>query len=196
MVTQARATTDWDPSPPAPDALEAVRRFVNTLDCYRGRDDLTDVPSAREALARARAHLSSGPVPVGPADLPGLRAGRAGLRAALGCTALWDPKGSGRPADPDRGSRRVVLRAGTGGVGVDAAGTAAEAMVGRLLLTLLLAQHDGTSSRLKTCANPGCQWVFWDSSRPGSARWCSMRVCGGQAKARRYRQRHSMAADG
>ncbi|MGI5353426.1 CGNR zinc finger domain-containing protein [Streptomyces sp. CA-250714] len=44
----------------------------------------------------------------------------------------------------------------------------------------------GEATRLKRCAEHGCAWVFWDVSKNRSRRWCSMRVCGNRAKARRY----------
>ena len=44
-------------------------------------------------------------------------------------------------------------------------------------------------SRLRVCANPRCHWVFYDGTRSGTRRWCTMAVCGNQAKLRRYRQR-------
>jgi predicted RNA-binding Zn ribbon-like protein len=44
-------------------------------------------------------------------------------------------------------------------------------------------------SRLRTCANPDCRWVFYDGTKSGTRRWCTMAVCGNRAKLRRYRQR-------
>src|SRR5213592_48759 len=44
-------------------------------------------------------------------------------------------------------------------------------------------------SRLRTCANPRCRWLFVDVTRNGMRRWCSMAVCGNRAKVGRYRQR-------
>ncbi len=44
-----------------------------------------------------------------------------------------------------------------------------------------------TSARLgqlKTC--PSCGWFFLDTTKNRSRRWCSMAMCGGNAKARRY----------
>lgn len=49
---------------------------------------------------------------------------------------------------------------------------------------------DGSWQRLKVCPGPHCGWVFYDHSRNGSGRWCSMNVCGGREKARaHYRRR-------
>jgi predicted RNA-binding Zn ribbon-like protein len=41
--------------------------------------------------------------------------------------------------------------------------------------------------RIREC--PECGWMFFDSSRNGSRRWCMMSVCGNRAKARRHYQR-------
>ena len=41
--------------------------------------------------------------------------------------------------------------------------------------------------RVGHCADEkGCGWLFWDSSRNRSRRWCDMSDCGNRAKARRY----------
>ena len=43
--------------------------------------------------------------------------------------------------------------------------------------------------RLRPCANPECRLFLIDHSKPNSARWCSMAVCGNRMKARRHYQR-------
>jgi predicted RNA-binding Zn ribbon-like protein len=40
--------------------------------------------------------------------------------------------------------------------------------------------------RVKQCAGRGCSWLFLDTSKNGSRRWCEMEVCGSRAKARTY----------
>ena len=40
--------------------------------------------------------------------------------------------------------------------------------------------------RVKQCAGRGCSWLFLDTSKNGSRRWCEMEVCGSRAKARAY----------
>lgn len=40
--------------------------------------------------------------------------------------------------------------------------------------------------RLKKCPSANCAWIFLDTSRNGTRRWCDMKVCGNRAKARRY----------
>ena len=54
-----------------------------------------------------------------------------------------------------------------------------------------------TLSALRVCAADACAWLFLDTSRNGSRRWCSMRTCGNRAKARRHhaRVRAAGAAD-
>jgi predicted RNA-binding Zn ribbon-like protein len=48
--------------------------------------------------------------------------------------------------------------------------------------------------RLKRCA--GCPWLFLDSSKNGSRRWCSMDDCGTHAKIQRYVTRRAARRNG
>lgn len=43
--------------------------------------------------------------------------------------------------------------------------------------------------RVRQCAGDPCGWLFYDTSRNRSRRWCNMDGCGNRAKARRYYQR-------
>lgn len=43
--------------------------------------------------------------------------------------------------------------------------------------------------RLRPCANDECRLFLIDRSRAGTARWCSMGVCGNRMKARRHYSR-------
>jgi predicted RNA-binding Zn ribbon-like protein len=54
----------------------------------------------------------------------------------------------------------------------------------------------GDPQRIKVCENPyGCGWLFYDGSKNGSRRWCSMEGCGSQVKMRRqYAKRRASAA--
>jgi len=40
--------------------------------------------------------------------------------------------------------------------------------------------------RVKKCGDPACGWLFLDTSRNKSRRWCDMRDCGNRAKASRF----------
>lgn len=43
--------------------------------------------------------------------------------------------------------------------------------------------------RLRACANDECTQFLVDHSRPGTAKWCSMAVCGNRMKARAHARR-------
>jgi predicted RNA-binding Zn ribbon-like protein len=43
--------------------------------------------------------------------------------------------------------------------------------------------------RVKQCEGDSCGWLFFDTSRNRSRRWCSMADCGNRAKARRFYQK-------
>jgi len=43
--------------------------------------------------------------------------------------------------------------------------------------------------RLRPCGNPDCALFLIDRSKPNTARWCSMAVCGNRMKARRHYER-------
>ncbi len=43
--------------------------------------------------------------------------------------------------------------------------------------------------RVRQCARDGCDWLFVDTSKNHSRRWCSMDMCGSRVKAKRYYQR-------
>jgi predicted RNA-binding Zn ribbon-like protein len=49
--------------------------------------------------------------------------------------------------------------------------------------------RESSPGRLRPCANPDCRLFLIDHSKPNSARWCSMAVCGNRMKARRHYQR-------
>jgi predicted RNA-binding Zn ribbon-like protein len=58
------------------------------------------------------------------------------------------------------------------------------ALVARDALELVTSPEFG---RVRRCAGPACGALFLDTSRPGTRRWCSMEVCGNQAKKSTYR---------
>ena len=43
--------------------------------------------------------------------------------------------------------------------------------------------------RISMCASDTCAWVFLDTSKNHSRRWCDMKQCGNRAKARRFHAR-------
>lgn len=47
----------------------------------------------------------------------------------------------------------------------------------------------GELSRVRRCADPRCQRVFFDNTKNGRRRWCDMATCGNRAKAARHREK-------
>ena len=45
--------------------------------------------------------------------------------------------------------------------------------------------------RVKKCGDPACGWLFLDTSRNKSRRWCNMSDCGNRAKAKRFYKKKS-----
>jgi predicted RNA-binding Zn ribbon-like protein len=50
--------------------------------------------------------------------------------------------------------------------------------------------------RLRRCDDDGCGWLFLDTTRNHSRRWCSSRDCGNRARARRHYTRNRTIARG
>ncbi len=48
---------------------------------------------------------------------------------------------------------------------------------------------------IRECASYDCGWLFMDTTKNRSRRWCDMRVCGNRAKSRRHYERRR-AVDG
>lgn len=46
------------------------------------------------------------------------------------------------------------------------------------------------SPRIRACANPECRWLFLDTSKNHTRRWCDMAICGNRMKARRFKAQH------
>jgi predicted RNA-binding Zn ribbon-like protein len=102
------------------------------------------------------------------------------------------------PADWDRFNRELGMAMSRGGIQARGGGFAwaFERGAGGLdffRAPVLKAASDllteGNLSRLKRCGAPDCQWLFLDTSRNNSRRWCDMQSCGNRAKARRHYQR-------
>ena len=75
------------------------------------------------------------------------------------------------------------------------AGGVARALA-ELLAVAVRSSADGSWGRLRACAAPDCRWVFYDDSRSGAGRWCSMSACGNRAKTARYRARRAVQTGG
>jgi len=186
-----------DPQPggrqPAPGRLGLLQAFLNTrFDLSDpGHGDLLTSPGALAAWFASRG--LPGERRLSRRDLDRALAIREGLRALAFCN-------NGRALDPGavdelrQASKGIAteVRLGPDGpdfVPVDAAG--ADPALGVLLASAAGAMIDGGWERLKACPGRDCGWVFFDQSRNGSARWCSMKVCGDREKARAYYRRRT-----
>jgi predicted RNA-binding Zn ribbon-like protein len=45
--------------------------------------------------------------------------------------------------------------------------------------------------RLRSCASDTCRWVFLDTSKNHTRRWCDMKTCGNRNKVRRFHARQA-----
>lgn len=65
--------------------------------------------------------------------------------------------------------------------------------LGRMLWPVALSAAElllsGELDVVRECASDSCSWLFVDTSKNHSRRWCSMQDCGNRAKARRHYRR-------
>lgn len=47
----------------------------------------------------------------------------------------------------------------------------------------------GNHHRIKICLNNDCSWIFYDTTKARTRRWCSDKVCGNRDRVRRARAR-------
>lgn len=171
--------------------LLLVQGFVNTLDIEEGTDALAGPGPAHDWLVAAR--LLEPAARVSPEELELAREVRESLRWLLRRESDGNEDAEPRLAALRRvaDTHRARLRVGEGGaLELQNAGRKA---LGDSLFELLLivhgAQEDGSWSRLKVCANPECQWAFFDRSRNQQGSWCEMATCGNRLKNRQLRAR-------
>ena len=86
-------------------------------------------------------------------------------------------------------SRVRVRFASDGKAHLEPEAAGVEGALGRIVAAVFVAMGEEGWARLKTCDSQTCRWVFYDSSRNHSSRWCKMASCGNREKARRFRER-------
>ena len=98
------------------------------------------------------------------------------------------------PDDPALGEAAAVvgcvplrLSVGAGGPVLTSGGEGIARVAARILVEVAESRGAGTWERLKVCHDGRCEWAYYDRSRNGSGRWCSMAVCGSRSKMARYR---------
>jgi predicted RNA-binding Zn ribbon-like protein len=182
------------PGSDAPGALETLRGFVNTLDLETGVDAI-DTPAALGEWLTGNGLLKAGDTPAA-CERDEAVAVREALRALLIAN-------NGGQADAgsflilNAAAERAQLEARFGPSGADPLAACADGVagaVGRILAIAHAAMADGTWVRLKACPDQGCQWAFYDHSRNGSGKWCSMAVCGNRNKGQTFRSRRRTAS--
>ena len=158
--------------------LEGVRRFCNTINRENGADAWRSTVELDEWLAREGYRVR----PTRTADLRRVNAVRNAIWESL-CTGTREPIARAVP--------QVLLRceATEATVRLVSSGDTVDAVVADLVLRICDADRSGMLGRLKSCDH--CRWVFYDTSKNRTGRWCSMQACGGREKARAYRQRKS-----
>ncbi|WP_159713511.1 CGNR zinc finger domain-containing protein [Geminicoccus flavidas] len=135
------------------------------------------------------------------------KAAQALLEAALGLREAIHRVGSAiaqrrTPAAPDLATLRQVSAAALAEAQLApdesgrcslrfAAAPATAAILGPIAWSALDLLRQGDLARLKQCPAADCGWLFLDTTRNGSRRWCDMATCGNRTKARRHR--HSTA---
>lgn len=180
---------------PAPGRLGLVQAFVNShfsLEAERGADLLAS-PAGLAAWLEAR---GLAPGRVTDAERQRALTLREGLRAQLAAHA------GARPAPDPAAALAEAARGLSVGYAVGPEGATAPVVdgpgvagaLGLVLAVVHEAQVAGTWPRLKACPGDHCGWAFYDASRNAAGTWCSMRVCGGRAKARAHRRRAGGAA--
>lgn len=133
-------------------------------------------------LAAASPWMSAHDVAPTPSEWAGLTEARAALQAVI----RGDQ--SAATLQPFLDDARLVPTAGE--AAVDWRLDAGEAARGALRAVVA---WDGlrisSPGRLRPCANTECQLFLIDRSKPNTARWCSMAICGNRMKARRHYRR-------
>lgn len=69
-----------------------------------------------------------------------------------------------------------------------------EAILGPIALSALTLLTQADLSRIKCCRGEHCGWIFFDTTKNKSRRWCEMEVCGNRAKQRRLQGRRKSQA--
>jgi predicted RNA-binding Zn ribbon-like protein len=151
--------------------------LLNTTPVVDGepRDDLGQ---AKAAKAWMRGHG------IAPTDveLSALLEARSDLQAVV--------RGEKTPSVLQRFIDHAALQPTASRDGIDWRLTLGNGPVGAVRAVLAWdALRVSSPGRLRPCANPECRLFLIDRSKPNSARWCSMSICGNRMKARRHYRR-------
>ena len=65
-------------------------------------------------------------------------------------------------------------------------GSPVEAVLGPISLSALTILLQADLTRIKQCRGEKCGWLFLDTTKNKSRRWCEMEICGNRAKQKRF----------
>jgi predicted RNA-binding Zn ribbon-like protein len=157
-------------------------RFLNkTVTSQAGERTLHAARVLREATAAALyASVAAAPAP--PADIRVLE--KYFLDASRHRELRWEPADRGaRGQNPALHAQPgLVWRWGRFETEPDLPVWVLSRAVSEILLSDQIA-------RVRTCAVDTCRWLFLDTSKNHTRRWCNMKVCGNRMKARRFQAR-------
>jgi predicted RNA-binding Zn ribbon-like protein len=177
--------------------LDDTFDFVNTLefDANEGFPN-EHLPTAERAVEwfATRGLIHAETFEASDRDLERIHAVRAALREVADAVVEHRPPKRGALDRVNRALRArsaTELVAGEDGIGIGHrhVGDPIDDALARVTEPLVQELASGNPDRLRVCANDMCRWVFYDESRAGQRRWCSMASCGNRAKAARHRAR-------
>jgi predicted RNA-binding Zn ribbon-like protein len=176
-----------------PDVLSEWLQGFDDVVWWAHRASLVDDDGARALLADARG---------APDEATRVFARAVALREAI--YHVFSAAGAGdTPSDADLArindelARALphlrVVRAGDG-FGYDWEGEGLDRVLWPVVRSAAELLTEGDLTRIGECAGEHCQWLYLDTSRNHSRRWCVMSDCGNRAKARRHYHRTRSAA--
>lgn len=177
---------------------EADARTAPGGDALRSFDALVAWMQAADVLDAERAQGMRRRASEQPAGAAAALSDARRVRAALRALAEWgaaaervrtDALGEiNRILGRSAGMRRLERRAD--GAFARSFVTAGDAFAGLMIPIVDSAADaliDAELGRVRRCADPRCDRVFYDRTRNGARRWCDMTTCGNRAKAARHR---------
>jgi predicted RNA-binding Zn ribbon-like protein len=151
--------------------LRALARLADSPAAARA---LRAARELREAMATTLYGKLAGRLPL-PADIHTLE--RHFLDADRHRTLCW------QPARDSRGPAAMRWEWSGGETNPDLPVWILARQASQLMTSHALAQ-------VRACGAETCRWLFLDTSKNHTRRWCNMKMCGNRMKARRFQARH------
>lgn len=166
--------------------------LVNTWWIDRGTNyDLLDAPGGAQSWLREHDLLSTGIEADMELVLPALRQARSAVRACL--------ERPGKAAERDLNAvlaHGIVHRQLQDASPTDQIEAPTYWLPAWAAATSYLNLLNDRPERIRRCDHAACVLYFYDTSRNGTRRWCSMQGCGNRAKASRHYARTRATANG